>query len=296
MSDPLLEPPVSEEPSFEPPETPSDLKLLLSATWLPSLSLLGCFLLLMLGNTLFIFWELLGSSRQPLKQGLQLLWTNLPAIFVVSGPLLLLWPVVFLLKKWEKIYHFSARRLLALSLTLGLFLSALLLFVQENLVPAANQATVKQLQELMMESRTDDMVFKPQQDIRQMTAAEAWGHLHRPVGPETGAPSPRDWLDFYNKFSLPFAALAFAFWGLLSARFLQRNWRFFWLKLLSMGTFLPVLAWYFVYSGAHVLGSEGRMAPLLAAMIPILSVGGVGLLGFALLSQFSPNSRDLSKT
>jgi len=293
MSDPLLESPASEDPS---PETPSDLKLLLSAAWLPALSLLGCFLLLMLGNTLFIFWELLGSAPRPFSQGLQLLWTNLPAIFVVSGPLLLLWPVVFLLKKWEKIYHFSARRLLALSLTLGLFLSALLLFVQENLVPAANRATVQQLQALMMQSRKDDMVFKPQQDIRQMTAAEAWGHLHRPAGPQTGTPSPRDWIDFYNKFSLPFGALAFAFWGLLSARLLQRNGRFFWLKLLSMGTFLPILGWYFVYSWAHIQGSDGRMAPLLAAMIPVLSVGGVGLLGFALVSQFSPNSRDLSKT
>jgi lipopolysaccharide export LptBFGC system permease protein LptF len=204
--------------------------------------------------------------------------------------------VVFLLKKWEQTHRFSAYRLLTLSLTLGLFLSALLLFVQENIVPAANQATVKQLQALMMESRTDDMVFRPQQDIRQMSAAEAWRHLHRPAAPETGVPSPRDWLDFYNKFSLPFAALAFAFWGLLSARLLQRNWRFFWLKLLSIGTFLPVLVWYFVYSWAHVLGSDGRMAPLLAAMIPVIGVGGAGLLGFALLSQFSPNSRDLSKT
>ncbi|MBT9545042.1 MAG: hypothetical protein IV090_06610 [Candidatus Sericytochromatia bacterium] len=275
----------------------SDLQLLLRAAWLPALSLFGCFLLLMLGNALFIFWELLGSSRQPLKQGLQLLGSNLPAIFVVSGPLLLLWPLVFLLKKWEQIHRFSARRLLVLSLTLGLFLSALLLFVQENIVPAANQATVKQLQALMMEGRTDDMIFKPQQDIRQMSAAEAWGHLHRPVAPETGAPSPRDWLDFYNKFSLPFAALAFAFWGLLSARLLQRNWRFFWLKLLSIGTILPVLGWYLVYAWVHILGSEGRLAPILASVIPFLSVGGVGLLGFALLSRNSrDNFRDLGKS
>ncbi len=278
------------------PASVSDLQLLLRAAWLPALSLFGCFLLLMLGNSLFIFWELLGSSRHPLKQGLQLLWSNLPAIFVVSGPLLLLWPVVFLLKKWEQMHRFSAYRLLALSLTLGLFLSALLLFVQENIVPAANQATVKQLQELMMEGRTDDMIFKLPQDIRQMSAAEAWGYLHRPAAPETVAPSPKDWLDFYNKFSLPFGALAFAFWGLLSARLLQRNWRFFWLKLLSFATFLPVLAWYFVYSWVYQMAVSEQIAPLLAAAIPFLSVGGAGLLGFALLSQFSPNSRDLSKT
>ncbi len=285
---------VPETARSQTPAPVSDLQLLLRAAWLPALSLLGCFLLLMLGNTLFIFWELLGSSRHPLKQGVQLLGSSLPAIFVVSGPLLLLWPGVFLLKQWDNTHRFSARRLLALSLTLGLFLSALLLFVQEKIVPAANQATVKQLQELMMEGRKDDMIFKPQQDIRQMSAAEAWGHLHS--SSQAVAPSPRDWLDFYNKFSLPFAALAFALWGLLSARLLQRNWRLFWLKLLSIGTLLPVLAWYFVYSWAHVLGSDGRMAPLLAAMIPVIGVGGAGLLGFALLSQLSPNSRDLSKT
>lgn len=270
------------------PDQDSDLLLLLRAAWLPSFSLLGFFLLLMLSNTLFIFWELLRSSPFPLNQGVQLLLSSLPAIGVVCGPVLLLWPAVFLLKKLQDLQPpFSPRRLLSLTLTLGLFLSALLLFVQENAVPAANQATVKQLQDLMMASRKDDMIFKPQQDIRQMSAQEAWRHLHQ------GQTSSRDWLDFYNKFSLPFAALAFAFWGLFTARLLQRQWRFFWLKLISFGTLLPVMGWYFVYSGSHVLGSDGRIAPLLASVIPVVGVGGVGLLGFLLLSRHSP---ELSKS
>lgn len=285
-----------EQPPEQPAETAeplSDFRFLLKAAWLPALSLLGFFLCLMLGNTLFIFWELLESAQAPWVHRLKLCLSNLPAIGVVCGPVLLLWPAVFMLKKWETQggVPFPVRRLLPLTLTLGLFLSALLLFVQEYIVPEANQIAVNQLKELMMEGRKDDMIFKPQQDIRQMSAREAWMHLNHTS--QAGVSSPRDWLDFYTKFSLSFAALAFAFWGLLTARLLQRNWRFFWFKLISFGTFLPVLGWYFVYSWAHALGSDGRMAPFLAAVIPVLAVGGIGLLGFVFLP---PNSRDLSKT
>jgi hypothetical protein len=275
-------------------KTASDLNLLLKAAWLPSFLLCAGFGGLMLANTLFIFWELLQSSKTPLSKALQILWSSSPAILVICAPLLLLWPAALFLRKREELgfeASFSSRRLFSLLFSLALFLSAMILLVQEKIVPPANQATVKCLQDLMLEGRDDDMIFSEKKDIRQMSAQEAWLHLNQKSSQPP--PTAQNWIDFYNKFSLSLTSLAFAIWGLLAARLTQHKIAPFWLIMATIGTVLPILFWYFVYTWSNIAGSASHIQPLLASFLPIFSLGGVGLIGFVFLSYFQ---RNLSKS
>lgn len=117
----------------------------------------AAFMIIMISNTLYIFMDLIVKSNADLGTVIQVLLFSLPAIVVVTLPVAYMFATLLALGRLGRDSEIIAMRACGVSLSriimpvivLSLLISGLGFWIQENMVPWANQQTVSLLKNMM---------------------------------------------------------------------------------------------------------------------------------------------------
>lgn len=245
------------------------------AIW-PVLIVSLAFVALMQANALFIWWDLVVNGEAPLWIVPQMMLMGLPAIFVVLLPSTTLFMVplyIYRIRGTQARYTLRSAKVWLITLITGVLLSVVGLGVQEWIVPVTNTRTVELLETLLHE-RSETQTQSGQlrktefKDVRQMTAAQAYQYLSHKANASRG-----DFIAYYQKFSLPLGALAFALYGLLTASLMLSGLFHPRYTLIVIGFVIP----FGGYLMLHSLVLSERFSPLLNAFLPDLVMVAISL-------------------
>jgi len=115
------------------------------------------FMIIMISNTLYIFMDLIVKSNADISTVIKVLLYSLPAIIVVTLPVAYMFATLLALGRLGRDSEIIAMRACGVSLSriivpvivLSLIISGLGFWIQENMVPWANQQTVELLKDMM---------------------------------------------------------------------------------------------------------------------------------------------------
>ncbi|MGV3523097.1 MAG: LptF/LptG family permease [Candidatus Sericytochromatia bacterium] len=132
-------------------------RYILSELLKPFVAGVVAFMIIMISNTLYIFMELIVKSNIDTVTVLKMLLYNLPAIIVVTLPVAYMFATLLALGRLGRDSEIIALRACGVSfsrviapvIVVSLLVSALGFYLQENVVPWANQQTVEILKEMM---------------------------------------------------------------------------------------------------------------------------------------------------
>lgn len=259
------------------------LRLIWKKALIPGLALMLGWVMLMLANTSYIFGDLISHAGVSLGESCRLMLFSLPAIVVIALPFLVLWAVplyLFSLRSMNPRQVLKRSRVYVIVLLIGLSSTALDYLIQDQIVPPANRHTVAMLKDMMQAKQQAEchdncpppVVFSDQPDVRSLSVSEAKAYLDKYA--TQGKMDQGLWRDYYIKFSIPLANLAFALFGLMTASLMLSGMFHPYYTLIAIGAILPLGLWYNVYSFAQ----NDRFAPLLSAFMPDLVLAGVALL------------------
>lgn len=132
-------------------------RYILSELLKPFVAGVVAFMIIMISNTLYIFMELIVKSNIDTVTVIKMLLYNLPAIIVVTLPVAYMFATLLALGRLGRDSEIIALRACGVSfsrviapvIVVSLLVSALGFYLQENVVPWANQQTVEILKEMM---------------------------------------------------------------------------------------------------------------------------------------------------
>jgi len=271
---------------------PTQFALFMKQAMLPMLGVTLLFTGLMLSNTAFIFAELISQGKIGWETTFWMLFWNLPAILVVVSPIAVLFGVALyvyrslgLRSEWNKLVR--SFKLWGVILGIGLGCSGFIFILQDQIVPFANQQTVRILKDMMQtraqQEQKAPLFFSEQKDIRQMGSVEAYHYLK--TQPEGVKKQIREQYDFYTKFSLPLSNLSSALLGgmigvLMASGLFQPLY-----TLVVLGGMLTILFWYQLYAlsasdywlNAHNIVWMSFLPDLVLAGVALLVLTGIWL-------------------
>ncbi len=201
---------------------------------------------------------------------------GLPAFFVVLLPSASLFMVplyIYRIRGTQARYTLRSAKVWLITLLTGLLLSVVGLGVQEWIVPVTNTRTVELFKTLLHErsetqKQSGQLSKNEFKDVRQMTAAQAYQYLSHKANASRG-----DFIAYYQKFSLPLGALAFALYGLLTASLMLSDLFHPRYTLIVIGFVIP----FGGYLMLHNLVLSDRFSPMLNAFLPDLVIVAISL-------------------